>query len=49
MIPNPTTSHVFMVRYQVEEPFKLTVLTTSEDNTPSIRPKFQAFYHFPYL
>jgi hypothetical protein len=49
MIPNLTTSHGFMIRHQVKDRFKVTVLTTSEDNTTSTRPKFQAFYHFPYL
>lgn len=47
MIANPSTSHGFMIRHQVEDPYKVTVLTTSEDATPSIRPKLQVYYHLP--
>jgi hypothetical protein len=47
MIANPSTSHGFMIRHQVEDPYKITVLTTSEDATPNSRPKLQVFYHLP--
>ena len=47
MTLNPTTSHGFMIRHQAEDPYKVTVLTTSEDPTPSIRPKLQVYYHLP--
>jgi hypothetical protein len=47
MVLNPVMSHGFMIRHQVEDPYKSTVLTTSEDPTPSIRPKLQVYYHLP--
>ena len=47
MTLNPTTSHGFMIRHQTEDPYRSTVLTTSEDSTPSIRPKLQVYYHLP--
>jgi Concanavalin A-like lectin/glucanases superfamily/Ig-like domain CHU_C associated len=47
MVLNPVMSHGFMIRHQTEDPYKITVLTTSEDPTPSIRPKLQIYYHLP--
>ncbi len=47
MVANPLTSHGFMIKHQTEDPYKVTVLTTSEDSNPSIRPKLQVYYHLP--
>lgn len=47
MVADPTNSYGFMVMHQVESPYKLTALTTSEDNNPHIRPKIQVYYHLP--
>ena len=47
MTANPTNSHGFMIMHQVENPYKLTVLTTSEDSNANIRPKLQVYYHLP--
>lgn len=47
MVLNPVMSHGFMIRHQAEDPYKSTMLTTSEDPTPSIRPKLQVYYHLP--
>ena len=47
MVVNPTNSYGFMIMHQVENPYKLTVFTTSEDNNPNIRPKLQLYYHLP--
>ncbi len=47
MVTDQTNSHGFMIMHQVKNPYKVTVLTTSEDSNPNIRPKLQIYYHLP--
>ena len=47
MVANPTSSYGFMLRYQVEAVYKITIFATSDDPNPAVRPKLQVYYHLP--
>lgn len=47
MVANPINSYGFMLRHQIEAIYKITIFATSDDPNPSVRPKFQAYYHLP--
>jgi hypothetical protein len=47
MVANPSTSFGFVLRHQVETPYKITIFTTSEEAIPAVRPKLQVYYHLP--
>lgn len=48
MVANPANSFGFGLQHQIEETYKLTLLTTSDDiNYPNFRPKLAVYYHLP--
>ncbi len=47
MVLNPNNSFGFLLMHQTESPYKITILTTSEEAIPTLRPKLQVFYHLP--
>jgi Ig-like domain CHU_C associated len=48
MVANPASSFGFGLQHQVEETYKITLLTTSDDiNYPDFRPKLAVYYRLP--
>jgi hypothetical protein len=47
MVANPSSSHGFMLRHQIESPYKITIFATSDETNSALRPKIQVHYRLP--